>query len=597
MNKIKISLLFLFLVSFIAIAQQKKFVSYTVKNGETIKSIAKDFDISTRELLNLNPDVDRKPDANTIIIVPNKNFRKAETEVESVKEEPSIIQKDSDDFIDYTVVKDDTVYSLIRRFNVSEEELIASNPVFNEGLKKGIPLKDLLKLGMHLNFPNKNKTTNSFKHTVVKDDTVYNITKRFGISVEELYKLNPNLSTGLKLGMVLTIKQPEKTPNLEDIKIVNKRENYLDKKGMFVENINYNKEIQVVLMLPYQLNKLTDSIKNGDFKKSNSLLNIVTEFHLGAEMAIDSLKQKGLRVQVKYLDTEDTNYRLQHLINNTNFNATDVVIGPLFFENAHWVSKQIKVPVIAPIFSKKQTEFSDNNLVISSPNTVLLEDALLAYLKKSYKGENIIVINDEKPESQSKLWRIVTRLKAFDSVKKIEVIKPEKGFINNKKILEMLKQNSKNWVIMISDDNVTTASAINSLKGVDEKFNITLFALSKGNNFDTVDNNFLAKLNFVYPISEFLNIDDETIKSFFEKYYSKNNAVPSKYAIRGFDVTYDALIRIASNNDFEEALNDGKSLRISSVFSYHKTAFGGFENKGVFLIQYSKDLTPIILNH
>ena len=69
MNKIKGSFLLLFLVSIMAFAQQKKYVPYTVKQGESIKSIAKNYDISTRDLLKLNPDVDRKPNAGVVIIV------------------------------------------------------------------------------------------------------------------------------------------------------------------------------------------------------------------------------------------------------------------------------------------------------------------------------------------------------------------------------------------------------------------------------------------------------------------------------------------------------------------------------------------------
>ena len=76
MIKNKILLLLLLLFSTIVIAQQKKYVSYAVKKGETIKSIARDYDITTRDLLRLNPGVKRKPNAETVIIVPNKNFGK-----------------------------------------------------------------------------------------------------------------------------------------------------------------------------------------------------------------------------------------------------------------------------------------------------------------------------------------------------------------------------------------------------------------------------------------------------------------------------------------------------------------------------------------
>src|SRR4030066_2525907 len=78
MKRITLLFVFLFLFSVIAIAQQKKYVSYTVKKGETVKSIAKAYHITSKDLLQLNPDISRNIAPNTIIIVPNLNFGKQE---------------------------------------------------------------------------------------------------------------------------------------------------------------------------------------------------------------------------------------------------------------------------------------------------------------------------------------------------------------------------------------------------------------------------------------------------------------------------------------------------------------------------------------
>ena len=69
--------LFIVLCSFVvasSCAQQKKYISYTVKSGETMKSIANQLNMKTKDLLRLNPDVGRRPKPNTTIIIPNKKF-------------------------------------------------------------------------------------------------------------------------------------------------------------------------------------------------------------------------------------------------------------------------------------------------------------------------------------------------------------------------------------------------------------------------------------------------------------------------------------------------------------------------------------------
>jgi LysM repeat protein len=565
MNKIQLLVLFLFLSISISFAQEKKYVSYATKKGETLKSIAKIYNMSRKDLMRLNPGVSKKPKANTVIIVPNKNFGKVVTEIKKVDEKQ------------YLVLPKETLFGISRKFGVTIEELKNANPDLENGLK----------IGMKLTIPKPSVTIaldsiNYVLHTVVKDDTLYNLTKRYEVEEEDLLNLNPLLNEGLKLGMLLKIKP------LETIEEEREEE-------LFSEKINFNKELNVVFMLPYQLNKLNDSIRTGSFEKTNSLLNITTDFHLGAQMAIDSLRQKGVKINVTFLDTENSNYKLQYLVTKNDFSNTDLVIGPLYFENALWVSERIKAPVIAPLYSKKQDSISKGNLIKSSPNFDVYEDKLLAYMQKSFKGENVVVVNDEKAENQSKLWRIVNKIKAFDSIQNIEVIKPKDGYIAKEVFMKKLDTLGKNWVLLISDEIVTTYATINNLKTYAEDVDISLFTITKGRNFDNISNNFLGKLNFVYGTSEFLNVDDENVERFYEKYKSKNYALPTKYAVRGFDVTYDSLLRIASSTSFNSALNNGKSQRISAIFDYDKKLFRSFENKGVFLIKYTKDLDAIIL--
>jgi LysM repeat protein len=585
MNKIKGSFLLLFLVSIMAFAQQKKYVPYTVKQGESIKSIAKNYDISTRDLLKLNPDVDRKPNAGVVIIVPNESFGKQE--VGSVR---STANPKSDKYF-YEVLPKETLFGISKKFNVSISEINAANPELIHGLKSG----------MKLIVPNKvpvQDNENFVLHTVVKDDTVFNLSKRYQVSQSDLFKLNLSLNDGLKLGMVLKIKPIQGNP-IVDIEEKTEANDELfdeDETGLFIENLDLNKRINVAIMLPYQLSKLNDSIKNESFGKNNALLSIATDFHMGAEMAIDSLRRKGLMLNVKYFDSENSISKLQSIVTITDFNNVDVIIGPLFFDKAYWLSQQVSTPVVVPFLSSKQGGISKDNLIKSSANSETLTIKLLSHLENLYKGENIIVVNDGKEESQSKLWHIVNKLKGFDSVSSISVIKPEKGYIANAKFLEKLNPESKNWVILISDENVTTASTINNLKGFISDMEIKLIALDKGKNFDNVDNNTLGMLNFLYPSSDFLNMSNSHVNNFFNSYQEKNFSLPSSYALRGFDVTYDTLVRIASSINIEEGLNSGKSSRMVSLFNYDKKPLESFENKGVYLIQYNKELVPVVFH-
>ena len=138
MNTFRVLFLLFFVLNLNSFAQQKKYVSYTIKDGETIKSIAKDLDISTRDLLSLNPDIGKKPRAETVIIIPNKLYGSST----NLEEMVSVETADSDLYI---FQPKETLYGISKKFGLSIAELIQLNPELADGLKIGMELKTSFK--------------------------------------------------------------------------------------------------------------------------------------------------------------------------------------------------------------------------------------------------------------------------------------------------------------------------------------------------------------------------------------------------------------------------------------------------------------------
>jgi hypothetical protein len=72
----------------------------------------------------------------------------------------------------------------------------------------------------------------------------------------------------------------------------------------------------------------------------------------------------------------------------------------------------------------------------------------------------------------------------------------------------------------------------------------------------------------------------------------KNHAYPTDYAIRGFDIVYDVLVRMSGT---EESLLDTDfsegSRRVGNSFFYEKEFLKPIANKAVYLQKYKEDLT------
>lgn len=135
-------------------------------------------------------------------------------------------------YILHKVEPKETLYSLSRKYNVSVDEIKAAN-VGNTELKVGQTIFIPSKL---TSVSSGNIATGStIKHKVDAKETLYSISRKYDISLEELKKANPGVNE-LKVGQELTIpvkgksavanNSEEKTTNIPDTYVVQPKETY-----------------------------------------------------------------------------------------------------------------------------------------------------------------------------------------------------------------------------------------------------------------------------------------------------------------------------------------------------------------------------------
>jgi len=122
------------------------------------------------------------------------------------------------DYYLYTVQQGEGLYSISKRFGVSQAEINNLNPQIHEGLKAGqeivIPIneKNIKKTitSSQEQKSDKEKTvskkeTEIVKHVVLKKQTLFAISRIYNISIDDIKKHNPEVENGLKVGMILNI--------------------------------------------------------------------------------------------------------------------------------------------------------------------------------------------------------------------------------------------------------------------------------------------------------------------------------------------------------------------------------------------------------
>ena len=107
----------------------------------------------------------------------------------------------------YTVKKGDTLWGISNQYGVNVSDLAALNNV----------TADTLKIGMVLTIPTNsgNNPDNMFLYTVKKGDSLWSISKVYSTSVEEIKRINNLTSNNLYIGQVIRI--PEMYTKEEDM--------------------------------------------------------------------------------------------------------------------------------------------------------------------------------------------------------------------------------------------------------------------------------------------------------------------------------------------------------------------------------------------
>jgi hypothetical protein len=121
---------------------------------------------------------------------------------------------------------------------------------------------------------------------------------------------------------------------------------------------------------------------------------------------------------------------------------------------------------------------------------------------------------------------------------------------------------------------------------------VQLVVLEPNPTLDTDEISFanLVKLQLLYPSAIRENNSDEA-QVFAQKYRKENNVYPSSFATRGFDVTFDTLMRMAQDVTFQETIESTATEQVENRFDYSKNEGGAYINKGVYMLYYDADMT------
>jgi LysM repeat protein len=612
--------------------------THSVKPGESIESIANFYKITPSDIYALNPDAKANFSSQTVLIIP-ESFLPPSSSLEVTKELVS--------YKVYKVRRKETLFSISQKFKVTVEDIKAHNKqLYSKNLKKGnkiyipqfktipsqvstqiiqkytvlpkegkwriaykfgisVPELELLnptmgsylKEGQQLNVPNISNSDekvieeNEFGYYTVKaKEGYYRLEKKLGLTKEQLTTLNPELiAQGLKLGMVLKIpKSSIQNIASELFPVVNLSDTLV--------NLSTKK---IALLLPFKTKSIDfDSLNLAKSQlKRDGYINISTDFYAGVVMAIDSAKRLGISTKLEVFDTNAKMLDLKTVLLQTNFSNYDAIIGPITAQNleltAQYVQKE-NVPVVSPFVKTKN---SYPNLFQTIPDEKWMRTKMVNYVKSDTIPHQTLIIYDAKNLATANYLK-----SAFPDASLLTSKKNLEGFEQFFLMLEDVQQvllSGRTTVFLESNNegfvsNVT--SMLNAMNGItiliDEDDNETeierdiyLMTTSKNKAFEgaNISNYDLSNLHFQFPS---VNFTSRFSESFEQRYMQEFGTFPNKYAIRGFDITMDVLLRLSRYGTLDTETSSFQTAYLENKFQYFLQTYGGYKNEAGYILKY-----------
>ena len=559
---------------------------HTIARGENLTSIAATYNVSVADIVRLNPGSDRLIKAGETLRIPQS--------------------KDNNGPQYHTIQPGETLYGLMKRYDVTVEAICKANPGLSESNFRS---------GQVIIIPAADKTADlpiiqsdqpasqsvvipqqSYRdiHKVKRRETIYSICREYGITEEELIAANPELKTEkLKRGKYIRIPFHKQMPVAP---VVTPGESAMPTNSELFERINSDtkrkNQLKVAVMLPFMLN-------GGNQGEQMRMV----EYYQGVLMAINELKKNGTSFDIHTYDTQNNATTVRQILARSEMKDMDLIIGPGHATHIPAISafsEQNKIRLVVPFTSKCDEVFGNPYLYqVNTPQSYLYSEVYEHFLRK-FRGNNIIFVDAGDGETDKREF-----IGGFKQELKDQHIPFREINANSKESIEQaLQSGTENILIPTSGSNIALIKLLPYLKALKlsweaeetpDKYSLHLFGYPEWQTYTTDHLDDFYTFDTYFYTSFYANNLSVSVVNFqkeFRQWYHKEilNTYP-KYAILGYETAHYLLKGLSLyGTKLEQHLNNIQVTPIQTSFRFERVSnWGGFINKKVFFIHFTKD--------
>lgn len=507
------------------------------------------------------------------------------------------------EFYVHTIEKGQTVYAIARIYGVTDKEIYENNPGAEKGIRAGAELLIPIK-GSQSQAPaadKKPKPENGhIKHLVSKGETLYGLSKQYGVTVEEILLINPSLAEGLKAGSEVKIPvsggedkpdvnqnemgediKVEEEVDLSDVKRVTKDygadyvANFQNEEDCLKKTIKKDK-YRIALLLPFGFQPQMD----------NKQARVAFQFFAGARLAqkiYPSLKATMEWQVFNTGDTDDTS-TVSKLISSGKLNDFDMIVGPLYAKSAAKVAQfalEIKKPILLPTVRGREIITGNPYVIKTSPSPEYFRKGLAEYMVNSF--DNIILMNTPGSKDSLSMIELHKDIKSLISKhpgKKVHLIESGKSGA-----MELVIPQVENLIYFPRKNELAVGNFLTGMRKLKKTDKITVMGDESWLTFRNFDPEYYNTVKLQIPLIYFMSSEIVGVEEFVKEFRNTFKTDPEGYAFKGYDaVCYVTDILEKYGSGVPDCISFETFKYTLSPFKMERINGGGFDNKGILLL-------------
>lgn len=550
---------------------------HTIERGQSLYSIAVMYRVTTDDIVKLNPGCEEQIFAGQQLRIPRSSST-------------------SDRF--HTIQAGETLYKLTQLYGVTADEICRFNPGlsaanFRIGQVVLLPPASRENRGTVTSAPSVPTVSTQGPvvarcremHRVARKETIFSVSRSYGITEAELIAANPELKDGMKRGQLLCIPYPTaQATNDSPAAVPEKTSEPRSDEALFKAGRQTMKRpsnnLKVGLLLPFASDKR------------------MVEYYEGFLLAVDSLKRVGTSVDLYVYDCADDAARIKTLLGKDEMKHLDILFGPMSQSQIPLVAQFARdnnVRMVIPFSSKDDEVFHNPSVYqINTPQSYLYSEVYEHFFRQ-FTNVHAVFIESSQPDKEKADF-----VKGFKNEMKRRGVSMttvhENAMVDALKTA--LRADRTNVFIPTSGENVMLIKILPQLKILVREmpeFNICLFGYPEWQTYtrDHLDSFF--ELDTYFYSSFYTNTLFPAAAQFskdYRRWYGKilNSRFPN-YAMLGFDTGFFFLKGLSVfGNDLESRMNEMKLTPIQTGFKFERVNnWGGFINKKVFFIRFNRN--------